>query len=87
MESKLTPDQSKRFEERLEKAYRKPKKAGICDECSGDIVQKVVSLFREQYSFDRPACRDCGAPYCGVKNAPKVGVEEFQKLMQTPMTI
>ena len=87
MESKLTPDQSKRFEERLEKAYRKPKKAGVCDECSGDIVQKVVSLFCGQYFFNRPACKDCRTPYWGVKNAPKVGVEEFEKAMQTPFTI
>ena len=87
MESKFTPDQSKIFEERPEKIYRKPKKAGVCDECGGAIVRRVVSLFRGQYSFDQPACKDCRTSYWGEKNAPKVGVEEFQNRMQTSFTI
>jgi len=84
MEPKITPEA---IEEILKKVFRKPIKAGVCDECGGNIVQQVISLYRGQFSYWWPTCESCGISYMGVKSAPKVGTEEFIKNMNTPCTI
>ena len=88
MGPKLTPELTpEAIEKILEKVNRKPKKPGVCDECGGNIVQRVISLYRGNFSYWVPECNDCGISYMGVESAPKVGVEEFIERMRTPCTI
>ena len=87
MEPKFTPDEVKKLKESRERVSRKPKKVGICDECGGNIVQKVLSLFRGQFSYGSPECTECGSSYPGAENATKVGAAEFTKRMRIPFTV
>jgi len=87
LELKLTSAEVKNLKKRIEEIFRKPKKTGICDECGGNIVQQVISLYRGQFSYWFPTCENCGTSYMGVESAPKVGVEEFKERLRTPCTI
>ena len=66
-------------DESLNKFLRAPKREGVCDECAGRIVQRATGFFQGVYIFCMPTCEKCDTVYFGVMNAPRVGMEEFEK--------
>ena len=64
---------------------------GICRtaECGGLVEKAVSSLSRDGYGYGTPYCRKCGReyPFGGAEHAVTVGMEAFQKMLNTSYDI
>ena len=96
--NELSKDEQKiarEFEQELEKTvrehiltfYRKPKKPGVCDECSGRIVKYAQGLFKGQYFYSEPICERCNTVYRGEISPTILGVGDFEKKMRIHFNI
>ena len=78
-------------EEDKKEHYRKmfgvPKVSGVCDDCGAKIVRQVRSMSSSGYSFDSPKCSQCEKWYFGDKDAPKVGIKEFEEMLSEHLTL
>lgn len=75
--------------EKKEKPHRVngiEKNPGVCDECNGSIVKKLLgkSSYGECYTY--PFCEDCKKVYPGSSSAKKVGHQEFEDRLSQPFT-
>ena len=66
-----------------------PKEGNRCKalQCDGEVVEKVVGFFRNQYTYDAPSCDKCNRFYLYAKNVRRVGHKEFRELMLEPVII
>ncbi len=67
----------------------KPNEDGSCktESCDGMVVAEVNGLFRGNYTHGTPFCSRCKRSYISAVNVSVIGIEEFERLMRTPMTI
>jgi len=61
-----------------------PATGNKCKKCGGRVVCKVAGDPPNGIRYWEPACEKCSHQYPYAENAPRVGAEEYIKLLRTP---
>lgn len=69
------------------KQQHTPLPGNFCHDCSGEVVKKVIGLFRGKLQYSLPVCRKCDRPYFYAQDVRTVGEQEFLVCLNKPFTI